>query len=646
MTELLSSKISVQEEQASYQAIAGQATAVGCMVGITEKGPIGEPTLVTSEAQWRRIFGGEIAEGWAASAVAGFFGSGGKVLYFTRTVHYTAIGNAASKTSAKATLDLETEPTTVGSVLGTNAGPFALAHGDTLVVAVDGGGPATATFSATRAQRSSSNAAPYALVNNQNITVKIDGGPVQTIAFLSSEFSAIGTATAAEVAAVINAKLNGGFCDVNAGVPRISSDTVGTDSHVEVTGGTANGALGFNTAVVNGTGNVADISQVSGAEIKTIVEGAVAGATVTDEEGLIRIASNTVGGASAIQVQASSTADDELGFDNASHAVAAATGTLTVDAKYDGTYANDVTVLVSAATSTVAEEFNLVVLDDGVVVERFPNLSMDAASERYAESIVNDEDSGSQFIALTDLAIGGTVLARRPANSPGGTPVPFGPLTGGLDGLDDNGTIADIDFIGDEGAKTGIRSFDQKDGNLLMIPDRATAAVHGAMVTYCEVTRKKSMFPVLDPPANLSHSAMVTYVRDTAGLINLSEHGAIYWPRIRVVNPNPAVFGPADTIVIPPSGDIAGTYARVDGERVGGVYVPPGGVINGRLLRAVGLESESVLEETVQDLLYPNRINPITRLRGTPIILNGVRTLRGNGNFPTIAERRGVIFIE
>jgi hypothetical protein len=45
-------------------------------------------------------------------------------------------------------------------------------------------------------------------------------------------------------------------------------------------------------------------------------------------------------------------------------------------------------------------------------------------------------------------------------------------------------------------------------------------------------------------------------------------------------------------------------------------------------------------------MVYPKRINPITRLRGQPICVDGVRTLRGNNNFPTVAERRGAIFIE
>ncbi|MEK7717128.1 MAG: hypothetical protein AAB322_05180, partial [Pseudomonadota bacterium] len=53
-----------------------------------------------------------------------------------------------------------------------------------------------------------------------------------------------------------------------------------------------------------------------------------------------------------------------------------------------------------------------------------------------------------------------------------------------------------------------------------------------------------------------------------------------------------------------------------------------------------------VLEEAKRDLVFPKRINPLTVFPGAPRHIDGARTLKGNGNFPTVAERRGVIFIE
>jgi hypothetical protein len=649
--QLLSSKIIIQEEPPALRTIQGVATSVGMCVGITRKGPIGVATLCTSYAQWRRIFGGEIGAGVAALAVQGFFqnAEGAGTLYFTRTVHYTTIANAASKTSDKATLDLQTAAASpsAGSSLAANVGPYDLTAADTLIVTIDGGSPATATFNATRASQVAANSATYALTTGMILNVKIDGGSVQAITFLTGEFVAIGAATTAEVNAVINAKLAGGYADVSASKPRINSDTEGTSSHVEITGGTANTVFAFPTSVANGTGNVANINAVTVAETKTIVEAAVTGSLVTNDAGRARISSTTTGGSSSVLVGASSSADDEYGFDSATHSGSAgsAVDTLTVDAKYDGTYGNDLTILISAATSGVASEFNLQVLDDGVPVETWPNLTMDDAGERYVETIINNPIQGSEYVQVTDLDVNTlSAAAERPANSPGSTPVPFGPLTGGDDGL---ASISDADFLGDDTAKNGLRSFDLKsDGTLLFVPDRPTPAVHQGMLVYCEFARKGSAFAILDPPAGLTAEGMVTYTESTAALLNLSEFGAIYWPQIKVLNPSKEVFGSADSLVLAPSGHIAGTYARIDSSRVGGVWDPPGGPINGRLFGVVGFETEEVLEEARRDLIYPKRINPISRDRNQPISLDGVRTLRSNADFPTIGERRGMIFLE
>ena len=57
-------------------------------------------------------------------------------------------------------------------------------------------------------------------------------------------------------------------------------------------------------------------------------------------------------------------------------------------------------------------------------------------------------------------------------------------------------------------------------------------------------------------------------------------------------------------------------------------------------------QADEVLEERKRDLVYPKRINPLTAFPGAPRHIDGARTLKGDGNFPTVAERRGVIFIE
>lgn len=646
--QLLSSKVIVQEETPSLRTIQNVSTGVLAALGITPKGPVGVSTLVTSFEEFVKIFGSDITSGIAVSAIRGFFAGGGQRLYFTRVVHYTTITNAASKTSAPGTLNLLTAAAapSAGVTNGSIVGPYSLTPGDTLVVGRDALSTATATFTATRAAATAANAPPYVLTNGMNLTVKVDGGSVQTVIFNTGSFVSIGAATAAEVNAVINATLHGAYADLNGGAPRINSDTRGTASHIEVTGGTSNSALGFPTSVQNGTGNVADISQVTVAEIKTIVEAAVSGVTVSNVGGAVRISSNTTGTSSMAQVTAPSTADDELGFDNAAHTGSAGTAvnTLRVDAKYDGTYSSDVSILISAATSGVASEFNLTVLSSGIVVERFPNLTMTDAAARYVETIIN-ADGGSTYIQVTDLDVNSTdAAAERPASSTGSPVVPFGPLSGGSDGLSG---IADIDFVGDSSSKLGFNSFDlNADVDVLICPDRATAATANAGLSYASVTRNSEVFFIVDPPAGLSPTGIINYAETSAAIIQTTEDGALYWPRIKVLNPSAAVYGSAETIIVPPSGHIAGMFARTDGSRVGGVYEPPGGVEKGQLPGVVGFENDQVLDENVRDLIAPKLINPITKLRGQPIAVDDVLTLHAGGNFPTIAERRGVSFIE
>nr|WP_255203769.1 phage tail sheath subtilisin-like domain-containing protein [Myxococcus sp. AM011] len=185
-----------------------------------------------------------------------------------------------------------------------------------------------------------------------------------------------------------------------------------------------------------------------------------------------------------------------------------------------------------------------------------------------------------------------------------------------------------------------------QDLSLLLVPGRATPAVHNAMVRYCEVARGGLVFAVLDSPAGYSATDIVSYVSQEAAIEGLSEHAALYWPRVKVLNPARGVFGNVEQLIVPPSGIIAGVFARNDGARPGGVYEAPAGIEAGRMFGVLGFESKETLEEKKRDVVYPRRINPLTTGPGLPRFIDGSRTLKASGNFPYVAERRGVSFIE
>ncbi len=631
----LSSGVNIEEEAPRVRAIQGSSTSTLGAVGITERGPF-EATLVTSFEDYRASYGGHILAGDLSHAVQGFFDNGGQAAYIKRVVHHTDVASAASKTSAAATVPVLSAATaaTAGAVTGTVVGPWALsASGLTLLVAVNGGAAATATFTGVAATRLSTTG-PYVLSNGMTLTLAFDGGSVQTVTFSTAQFVSIGAATPAEVAAVINASVTGGSASVDTNAVRLTSDRKGTGSGVNVTGGTANTPLTFTTGNVAGSGNVSNLAAVTVAEVETIVELAVAGCAVTSASGAVRITSNTTGPASSIAVSAASTLDTVFGIDNATHSgtTGAAVTCITANAKTDGSFGNDLSVIVEAPTSGEATEFNLVVEDDGVVVESWSNLSVTATATNYHVTVLNSATTGSNYISTAEV-----VASLAPAAAT------YGPMTGGSDGLT---SLADTDFVGSSVSKTGMRGFDTVDGiGMLICPDRITATVQVAMLAYAETTRKGSMYCILDCPAGYTVAQMKTYQTATAGLLNLSEFGEINYPQMKVLNPDTTVFGNDASIVVPTSGHIAGMNARMDAASQGGVYKAAAGTESGVIAGCIGFENDYMQEEANRDVLYPVRVNPLRSVGGIKC-KDGVRNLKGTGNFPSAPERRGVIFIE
>ncbi len=644
-TQLLASKVVILEEEPQIPAITALPSAVALATGITERGPIADPILVTSFDEYTKTFGGFTLDSEVALAAHGFFYNGGGFMWVSRTVHFTDLTDPNTAASATGTLMLLTSggSATAGSLSSTLASPYALAPADTLVIAIDGAADQTATFNATVAAPVLAGPFPIAaLVAGDNMTIAIDGGTAQTITAVGAEASAL------DVANLINAQLNGGRAYVVGATVLVESDTLGTGSEVVLAAGAPDmlAKVVGTPGTTSGTGNVVSIASVTGAEVKTIVEAAVAGSGVTvNGDSTVTIASATLGATSSIQVQAASTADTKMGLDNTLHSGAASApqNTLKVDGKTPGAYTDDITILIEDATNGEAEQFNLTVLVSGVTKEVYPNLVMGTGAN--PEDIINLENLGSDLIAVTDQSAAGGELVARPVN---GT---FGALAGGDDGIT---LIAASDYLGNAAGPTGLYAFDLvSSGRILLVPGNSDSTVLLGMMDYAESWRNGSMIAVLDCPEAQTAAQMVTFV-NTNGLLEYSEFGVIYWPWIKVVNPSTSVFGDDDTLAVAPSGWIAGKYASND-QKLGGVYESPAGIGGsfGIIRGMVGVEDapsgtdrHPVLDERVRDLVYPYRINPITKLDSTPWHIDGGRTLKSTGNFPNVGERRGVIFIE
>jgi phage tail sheath protein FI len=634
--QLLSSKVVVVEEEPKVRGVPSAPTSVAGAVGLTERGPVGQAVLCSSFDEFRTKFGGFTPDSDLALAAMGFFENGGSQLWVVRTAHYTDLADPASATAVRAAGFLIAGGGPTPAILtGVASAPFVLVDGDLIRLALDGGGDVDAEFNGSAAAVAAGASGAYIFTEGMTLTLRIDGGPEQTVVFSAAGVGDTPGATEAEVAATINATIIGGRATTPGGILRLASDTKGIASRVQVTGGTANASLAFPGEASVGDGNVANLRAVTALEVKTVVEAAIPEVLVeAGIGGVLLVRTVETGAAATLQARVETAA--AFGFDTALHS-GANSGTanaVRVEGKDPGAYANRLEAEVRAATNGSPSAFDLLIVEDGAYREAFPNLSMNPDDARYLERILNDPRNGSIYVRTIDQ-----LLVGMPVPPPQTVPLAGG--GNGLVGLDDS------DFVGSDAGKTGLHALDQvQELTLLLVPGRATPAVHNAMVRYAEVDRDGAVFAVLDPPANQSATDIVTYVATTASLENLSEFAAIYWPRVKVLNPQKSVFGSAEQIVVPPSGIVAGVYSRTDSARPGGIYDPPAGIDTGRMFGVLGFETDEVLEERKRDLVYPHRINPLTTGPGLPRYIDGSRTLKGDGNFPYIAERRGVIFIE
>lgn len=658
---LLASKIVVVEEPPSIRNIPGVPTAIAAFLGITERGPVRVPQFLTSFEEFVSVFGGYITGSDLPLAVAGAFQNGATAIWVSRLVHYTDILDSATATAVKGEFLIpDRGGAAAAAILDSAVGPFALVPAQQLDVNVDGAGTDSLVFAATPALVLTGNAEPYALVNLDTLVYQTNAalddsalGIQRTITFLTADFSAIGAATAEEVAFVINRDGIGISADVTTGgtTVTIRSDARGAQGTVNILAAStaiAAGKLNIASGSVTSAGpnNVNLIDAVTALEIAALLTalpltaGTSTTVTTTTADDTIRMTGVTTGVGGTVVIEATTTAlgifTGALPITQTGSAVAIA-DSLKAIARDPGSHIASYSILIEAPTSGDAGSFNLRVIRNGATQESWPNLTMVQTDVRYAETFVN---ANSGLIDLEDQFSAATTPNNLPAL---GTYNTWVSQDDGLTG------ITDSDYVGSDAGKTGMYAFDQVDNiTLLVVPGRATSAVHNAMIAYCEVQRVGACFAILDPPEGLDEQAIKTYVKTTAGLKGLTEFGAIYWPRVEILNPSESIFGVTtnNRLTVPPSGYLMGMFARTDASQAGGVYQAPAGVEIGRLFGVLGFETDDTLDERKRDVVFPELINPITAIDGSPRHVDGARTLKQNGNFPSVSERRGVIFIE
>ncbi len=199
------------------------------------------------------------------------------------------------------------------------------------------------------------------------------------------------------------------------------------------------------------------------------------------------------------------------------------------------------------------------------------------------------------------------------------------------------------EFQGQVAERTGMEGLEAlEDVTMLCVPDLMTAmpgkkleldmikAVQTMMIAHCE--RLGDRVAIIDPPPNMKPKQINDWRMDTAGYD--SSYAALYYPWIQVQDP--ILNRP---IHIPPSGHLAGIWARNDNTR--GVHKAPANEV---ILGATGLAYNTTKGE--QDVLNPNGVNCIRAFPGRGIRVWGARTLSSNPSWRYVNVRRLFNFVE
>jgi phage tail sheath protein FI len=294
---------------------------------------------------------------------------------------------------------------------------------------------------------------------------------------------------------------------------------------------------------------------------------------------------------------------------------------------------SDVTVEVADVDGENPPEdrLRLQVSQGGQVVETF-----DGSTRRNVRSnIVTQVNERSQLIRVTEQPDG--PLARPdkqtvtvPAAPPAGPPAVVGPLdaaqyVGGLDNRTGFGGLETVDEVTMVAAPDLMSAFQRG-----LLDAEAVRTVQLAMIAHCE--QMGDRVAVLDTPPGLGAQQVRTWRMDEAGYD--SRYAALYYPWISVFDP---VSG--RNREVPPSGHVAGVWARSDAER--GVHKAPANeVIRG------AVDLELALSKGEQDLLNPVGVNCLRPFPGRGIRIWGARTLTSDPAWRYLNVRRLFNYLE
>ncbi|MFP8940283.1 phage tail sheath family protein [Streptomyces fenghuangensis] len=279
------------------------------------------------------------------------------------------------------------------------------------------------------------------------------------------------------------------------------------------------------------------------------------------------------------------------------------------------------------------DRFKVLVRQGDQVVETY-----EASTRKNVKGYLVNQARASKLIEVTEQQGAGQ---SRPANQtvalPGAPGAPASPGSGEVSRLDAS------EYVGDPAARTGFGGLETIDEiTMVAVPDLMSAYRRGdidaegvrtvqlAVVSHCE--QMGDRVAVLDTPPGLTAQQVRSWRNDEAGYD--SRYAALYYPWVRVFDP-----AAGRNVPVPPSGHIAGVWARSDAER--GVHKAPANeVVRG----AVDLEFR--LSKGEQDLLNPIGVNCVRAFPGRGVRVWGARTLSSDPAWRYLNVRRLFNYLE
>ncbi len=268
--------------------------------------------------------------------------------------------------------------------------------------------------------------------------------------------------------------------------------------------------------------------------------------------------------------------------------------------------------------------------ETGERVESYPGLTLDGPGEASATVNATSTRVKVKIEVSADADLAAQLELLKPGNydlvRAAPTPVP----------------VTGRHFAGSAAERRGLAGLSIADDvTMVILPDLITAAtqadgsvdlglwkaVQTSLIAHCE--QYTNRMAILDAPPGMTAQQIKEWRSETA--MYDSAFATMYYPWVKVENP--IGDGANREIMVPPSGHVAGLWARTDATR--GVWKAPAN----DTLRGV-LDIERVISQTEQSLLNPIGINCIRPFGVRGIRVWGARTLSSDTDWNYINVRR------